>query len=51
MLLDDSPQPDDLMQGDLLSSYPCLEELGDVDPMQWGPDAFPNLTPLPNESG
>ncbi|PSN41901.1 hypothetical protein C0J52_06801 [Blattella germanica] len=60
MLLDDSSQhilsdsADDLMQGellnpDLLDTYQCLEDLGDVDSMQWGPDAFPNLTPLPTE--
>ncbi|KAJ4441471.1 hypothetical protein ANN_11326 [Periplaneta americana] len=55
MLLDDSSQnilddpTDDLMHQDLLDPYPCLDELGDVDPMQWGPEAFPNLAPLPDE--
>jgi hypothetical protein len=62
MLLDDSSEhilndcADDLMQDssphhDVLDSYSTLEELGDVDPMQWGPEAFPNLARLPDEPG
>lgn len=62
MLLGDSSEhilndsADNLMQDsslhqDLLDPYPGLDELGDVDPMQWGPEAFPNLTSLPEESG
>jgi hypothetical protein len=62
MLLDDSSErilnhsTDDLMQDsplhqDLLDPYPGLDELGDVDPMQWGPEAFPNLAPFPDERG
>jgi len=59
MLLDDSSEhilngcADDLMQDsslheDMLDSYPCLDELGGVDPMQWGPETFPNLAALPD---
>jgi hypothetical protein len=62
MLLDDSSQhmlndtTDDLMQDsslhhDLLDPYPSLDELGDMEPMQWGPEAFPNLAPLPDDPG
>jgi hypothetical protein len=60
MLLDDSSEhilndsTDDLIRDsslheDLLDPYSGLDELGDVDPMQWGPEAFPNLAPLPEE--
>lgn len=60
MLLDDSSEhilnnsTDDLMQDnslheDLLNPYSGLDELADVDPMQWGPEAFPNLAPFPDE--
>ena len=59
MLLDDSSQhilnsaadDGDELHSDLLNTYPCLEELGDVDPMLWGPEAFPNLEPLPDVPG
>jgi hypothetical protein len=62
MLLDDSSEhilnnsTDDLMQDnslheDLLDPYSGLDELEDVDPMHWGPEAFPNLAPLPDEHG
>ncbi|GFG40893.1 hypothetical protein Cfor_01456 [Coptotermes formosanus] len=60
MLLDDPSEhalngcADDLMKDsslhqDVLDSYPSLDELGGVDPMQWAPEAFPNLAPLPDE--
>jgi hypothetical protein len=62
MLLDDSSEhilngcADELMQDnslhqDMLDSYPSLDELGGVDPIQWGPETFPNLAPLPDEHG
>jgi hypothetical protein len=61
MLLDDSSQhmlndSTDLMQDsslhhDLLETYSTLDELGDVEPMQWGPEAFPNLAPFPDDPG
>jgi hypothetical protein len=62
MLLDDPSEhalngcADDLMKDsslhqDVLDSYPSLDELGGVDPMQWAPEAFPNLAPLPDEPG
>lgn len=36
--------PDEIMKDAVLQqNFPTLEELG-VDPMQWGPDAFPNLS-------
>jgi hypothetical protein len=62
MLLDDSSEhilndcTDDLMQDNslhenLLDPYSGLDELAGVDPMQWGPEAFPNLSPLPDDRG
>jgi hypothetical protein len=62
MLLDDSSEhilngcADDLMQDssldqDMLDSYPSLDELGGVDQIQWGPETFSNLAPVPNEHG
>ena len=62
MLLDDSSEhilngcADDLIQDssmhqDMLDSYPSLDELGGVDPMQWVPEAFPNLASLSDVPG
>jgi hypothetical protein len=62
MLLDDSSEhilngcADGMMQDsslhqDMLDSYPSLDELGGVDPMQWGPETFPNLALVPDEPG
>jgi hypothetical protein len=62
MLLDDCTQntlndsTDDLMQDsslhhDLLDPYPSLDELGGVETMHWGPEAFPNLVSLPDDPG
>jgi len=62
MLLDDSSEhilngcADDLVEDsslhqDILDSYPSLDELGGVDPMQWGPETFPDISPLSDAPG
>ncbi|XP_066993421.2 cyclic AMP-dependent transcription factor ATF-6 alpha isoform X1 [Anabrus simplex] len=45
--LQDQLIPDAVLPHSGLDSFPSLESLHDVDPMQWGPDAFPNIMSLP----